>query len=125
MQDSDKVPHHYCRPGPGDYEVDPRIGTNNHASQFKNSPAYTIPKPKTVVDGFVTIEQFKRDRYTSITASPGKFSSKRSKSPSAEGSVERDINQHDINTPMHRFIEYASDVTTRKKMLKMLYPGRS
>ena len=97
-QDSNNVPNHYCRPGPGDYEIDPRIGTKNHATQYTNSPAYTISKPKTIIDGFVTINHFKQDRIpvnhsaelNLAAISPSKRTAQ-SRSPSGESSLRRDF----------------------------------
>ena len=43
-QDSDKVPPYYCRPGPGDYEIDPKLGKMTLSTHYTNSPAYTIPR---------------------------------------------------------------------------------
>ena len=55
MQDDDRVPSHYCRPAPGDYNIDTRMGKSSSISNYQNTPNYSIAKPRTIADGFMTI----------------------------------------------------------------------
>ena len=115
MQDDDKVPSHYCRPGPGDYNIDARMGKSSSISNYQNSPNYTIAKPRTITDGFMTIQNSTAQDAEIVANKTG-----RSRSPSSH-SIGR-ISANDIG--MHRFVDYALDIATKQKQLRMLHPSR-
>jgi len=119
-QDSEVVPHYYSRPGPGNYNMQAEMGKLSTISQYQNSPAWAFPKPKTF-ESFITIQNFKSD----AVARKHDTQTSRSRSPHHSALMQSEGRVSATDFARHRFMDFAFDMRTKTKQLKMLNPNRN